>query len=1302
MVGCVPLWSEPDKVITMRHCVSFFCIASLLLGSSALAVDITVPPLGVTRTDQPVTFTKTTFDAPAVASFTDTDTLTLSVPQGSISLGQTTDLIFSDGDGVDDTSMTFLGSEDAVNASLDGLTYTPPPGFAGSLHITLQSGDTQASVRVTVNGLLDADAARAQILAGVTTIHSGVQPGRMVAYGPEAYDVAWFVGDVAEGPMIAVASMGAGRVLAVPDHQMLNMNNYGADSGTFYLNGLTWLAGSDDKAVSIVTRSDDVALWLKAQGYTDVTVSKWNKIQENLAEAAIFIPPWMGSNVSEDKLEIVREFVRNGGALFLAEYGTGFPTWWGKPVYEAPGNLLLREAGIGFADGLRWDTETIDANGVADGQVHALNLAAMLADPTAFEASLLDRGGVLLGRIFDVLNPQDPLAQWLDTGVWAAVEQINPTPATPVSSNWEKGLLLRELTALEATPVEEVTKHRTAEAVFGVVPDDAPRVTRQVTIDPTVTRWHSTGLYAAPGEVVTVSIPASSLGKGFKIKLSGHRDDLSGKDNWKRMPRVHRSFDILEETTQVASAFGGAVYFATGNHPLDEAPFDITITNAVEAPYFVLGETTDDQWNEGIRDNPAPYAELKCGRLQISLPSKFIKELSNPTDLMAFWDHVVELEDQLGMQGHLRSNGERINIDVQISLGWLHSGYPTQGPHGAAEELVSLDNLLINGSWGWFHELGHESQRRPDKSWPNNNPYTFDGSVECTVNLFTSYVYDTLNIPSRGGWGWGAAKADVMRRALESLEAGETYGSVGVGVKLAMFLELRDGWGWEYFQQVFEGYHDDDANQPSIMPSNEQEKRDQWLMRFSNVIGHNIIAFMRDYWGIPISDEAAAAVDFMPPWLPAVGGIEGVIGTRVGEPVTLDLQGEALSHDGVALIQNVTTPDQGTLEDGGDGTWTYTPLAGFSGKDSFDYTVVSSTGHTSVSTVVFNVSDNGVRVDHWFGIPGAAVNDLTSHPDFPDAPHETGYLPTMATAPGGGDNYGVRLQAFLIPPESGDYVFWVASDDNGELWLGKDHDPATKTLIASVPQWTNANQWKKFPEQESIPVTLEKGNAIYIEALMKQGGGGDNLSVAWALAGDTPQVISQEHVKMYRNTNVAPIAQDDSAKTDMGVAVTLPPLANDSDADGDPLYVLSTTATEHGITPKWNDDGTLTYQPPGGFEGIDRFSYTIADGYGGESTAEVIIEVGSVTPDPGGDTPGGDTPAGDTTGGDTGNGDVTAEKEPGAQDEGCGATPHHSTGALAFITLLCLLLVARLRGLGSAQEKNVGGVVLRTSCRRKN
>jgi hypothetical protein len=1170
---------------------------------------VVVPSLGITVVDLPVGFSSATFDAPGVVGTLEAgDKVKLVVTDGVLTLAQTEGLLFYAGDGTEDQTITFIGDTESASAALDGLVYTPPEEFAGSVVIkmTIIGESTKSgSWRVVIHAPLDAALVRAAILDGVTEIHSGVQPGNMVAYGPEAYDAAWYPGGQAEGTMIAFASWGAGRVIAVPDHQMLAMDLYGDVSGQFYVNGLAWLAGTTDVSIRIVTKSEGVADWLTLHGFTDVMVADEAALGIALLDADVLVPDWLGADVSQETLEAIGEFVRQGGGLFIADYGVGYEWWWGKPIHQAPGNLLLREAGIGFTGGNRWETESLALSDPASGQVNADALMTMLGNDNPFSNKELERAGLLFERIFDALGLDDPLVKRLDAAFWDRVLQISATPETPVDSKWEQALLVREGYLLEVAAVAELEKHRTVDAVYGPVPDGALRVNQSVTIDPAITRWHTTGLYAAPGEVVTVQVPPQVVGVGFEIQVSGHVDDISVRDSWLRMPRVARSFSIDAEEVLVGSSFGGALYVNVGTEQSGLGPFDVIFNNVVEAPFFILGETNNEEWVGEIRDLPAPYAEFVSEHLSFSLPSDFIRDLDDMEAVVAFWNEVVTFQDDLAGHADLRTNAERINIDVQVSGGYLHAGYPIQGPLIPGQEMVDYQQLLQAGAWGWFHELGHEAQRRPDKSWGWDNAYTFDGAVEATVNIFSTYAYDVMGIPGRGGWSWTGSRVAVMKKALAGLADDGLFSAVNVEAKLAMFLQLRDGWTWEAFKTVFVWYN---AADPAELPANEQDERDQFLVGWSEAVGHDLGPFFEDVWGIDVSEPARAAVASLPDWLPARGGIEGEFFHPMGIARAFDLAGEALSHDGVAAVTNVTQGDHGTLTDSGDGSWLYEPESGYLGPDSFTYTVVSSTGHEVTSTVILDISSKGVLAERWDGIPGAAVSTLTNSPDFPDNPDLVSVLQAIKTPENWGDSFGIRLRGFLVPPKSGDYTFWIAADDTAELWLGTDHNQGTASLIASVSTWTLPEQWDKYEGQQSVGFSLVKGHVYYLEVLMKESGWGDHLAVAWAYEDSDKEIISGADVNIYRDGNESPDAVADNGETYVGIPLTIDVLGNDIDADGDLLYVLSwDNSAEVSVTQDGN--GNLLFLRPDGAGGTDTFTYLAADGYGGTATAEVSVKV---------------------------------------------------------------------------------------------
>ena len=142
----------------------------------------------------------------------------------------------------------------------------------------------------------------------------------------------------------------------------------------------------------------------------------------------------------------------------------------------------------------------------------------------------------------------------------------------------------------------------------------------------------------------------------------------------------------------------------------------------------------------------------------------------------------------------------------------------------------------------------------------------------------------------------------------------------------------------------------------------------------------------------------------------------------------------------------------------------------------------------------------GILREVYEGIPGNSIAELTSAPNFPALPNSTNLLTDFFEAPVNVlENYGQRIRGYVLPPQSGYYTFWIATDDEGALYLSSDEEPGNKQQVASVPGWSGSREWTKYPEQQSAQIWLEAGRRYYVEMLQKEGGGGDNAAVGWQL-----------------------------------------------------------------------------------------------------------------------------------------------------------------------------------------------------------
>lgn len=211
-------------------------------------------------------------------------------------------------------------------------------------------------------------------------------------------------------------------------------------------------------------------------------------------------------------------------------------------------------------------------------------------------------------------------------------------------------------------------------------------------------------------------------------------------------------------------------------------------------------------------------------------------------------------------------------------------------------------------------------------------------------------------------------------------------------------------------------------------------------------------------------------------------GVVGIIRTLSAD--TYQALNGSLYHfsswsDGGAQTHNISTPATNTTY-----TATYQQSPGGVGGAVREYWV--DIGGTSVSSIPVNYTPTGTDI-------------VTSF----EGPSNWGF------------NYGSRVRAILHPPSTGNYTFWIASDDNSQLWLSSDSTPSNKTLIAQVSNYTNPRQWNQFPEQQSASIPLVGGQLYYIESLQKQGLGADHLSVAWQGPGITQQIIAGQYLSPY-------------------------------------------------------------------------------------------------------------------------------------------------------------------------------------------
>ncbi len=273
---------------------------------------------------------------------------------------------------------------------------------------------------------------------------------------------------------------------------------------------------------------------------------------------------------------------------------------------------------------------------------------------------------------------------------------------------------------------------------------------------------------------------------------------------------------------------------------------------------------------------------------------------------------------------------------------------------------------------------------------------------------------------------------------------------------------------------------------------------------------------------------------------------------NIGAPGVLGNDTDADADDLTAVL--VTGPSSGSLTLNGDGSFTYTPNAGFSGSDSFTYHATDGTTNSNDAIVTI------------------AVNEVNSAPV------------------AGNDSYAVDENTSLNIAAPG--------------VLGNDTDADADNLTAVLVTG---------PSSGSLTLNADGSftytpNADFV---------GDDSFTYQATDGTTNSNDATVTIAV-NEVNSAPVAGNDSYAVDENASLNIGApgvLGNDTDADADNLTAVLVTGPSSGSLTL-NADGSFTYTPNTDFVGDDSFTYYATDGTTNSNDATVTIAVNEVNSAP--------------------------------------------------------------------------------------
>jgi enhancin-like peptidase M60 family/peptidase M60-like protein len=718
--------------------------------------------------------------------------------------------------------------------------------------------------------LFSSDAQRNILIKNVSRIDAPGIPGPLCVVGEQAFVVVSARADKVAAPVVAAGRFGKGRVVALGHTGYLDTGALEKhDTKQLMLNALAWAGRkSDAKTIKIAVYQNPKLktalqnLGLEAEEVSDADLSGKLRTYDVLCAQP--------SRLRSDKnLLFVQRYLNSGGGLIAADLGWG---WLqlnrGKSIQDHHGNQLLAPAGILWADGyLAKDSQggiTVK-NEITDLLHSAQALDAMIAQEDG--SAKLEKND--LSQVVSILTRTIRTVPANDKRFLSRLKQIRsnsnvnlvPSKAKPLSQTRQplaRLLLTMDLEEIKKAPSEKIRAHPAAAQFPGLVPTSAKPVNKTIEIDTNISNWHSTGLYAPPGKLIYVDLPSNATKKGLYVRIGCHQDKLWGKDTWRRCPEICRRFALAQEVSRAANALGGPVYIEVPRN-CNLGSIKLSIRGAVQAPLYVLGKTDLEEWRKTIRHHPGPWAELASSKVILSVPSENVRNLEDPRELMIFWDKVLDSCAELAARPIERTSPERYVTDIQISAGYMHSGYPIMAHLDMAKVVVDKQGIVTNshgGVWGLFHEMGHNHQ---------SGDWTFGGTGEVTVNLFTIYTLENacgLTSQAHGSFTQVARNKKVTKY-LRNKPNFEDW-KRDPFLALDMYIRLQEAFGWQAFMKVFAEYRDLPR---SARPKNDDEKRDQWMVRFSRTVGKNLGPYF-EAWGVPTSQGARDSIEDLPKWMP--------------------------------------------------------------------------------------------------------------------------------------------------------------------------------------------------------------------------------------------------------------------------------------------------------------------------------------------------------------------------------------------------------------------------------------------------
>ncbi len=441
-----------------------------------------------------------------------------------------------------------------------------------------------------------------------------------------------------------------------------------------------------------------------------------------------------------------------------------------------------------------------------------------------------------------------------------------------------------------------------ADVFPGIVSTDAPRIVKSIEFDGDYvtdpgstfngqeTVFRPTGLYVAPGEMVTLDFEASAINQGLIARIGIHRFDLEAGNYtyFSRFPRISNTFAIDQQQIKIANPFGGGLYFEVPDGS-SLGKVKVTVAGAVKMPMYstldLEGHSSDlAEFTSDLSLHQVPWFEITSEKFTTTQRINVRNEAANPQGLVDVFGEMFDSISTMTGRPLKRIRSEWLATDAQITVSGtaMAASYPIFGDvwSNDSPEITATTDYSWFSPWQYLNKDFFEANANVDRErqlnsafilwheWGHlhNQPTLSCQEAESNVHMLAAVAYNkvlgadldtALKYSGFQQYTLDDSALDTMlspnwqkgrRLCLDEWDNEVRYQTRS----WARLVDLAKMFGWDNVGSIHKAFYDQGVLEGKAV--NYGLEDDYFVITASNALSLNLIPVF-EFWGIPVTAE---------------------------------------------------------------------------------------------------------------------------------------------------------------------------------------------------------------------------------------------------------------------------------------------------------------------------------------------------------------------------------------------------------------------------------------------------------------